>query len=224
MSITNHNASPGSSPLGRPGGAALSVQIIDDHRLFVAGLEKIIGESGTAKVIGFAYNAREGLEMLRFEQGDVLLLDVHLPDGNGVDLCPQIKAKYPALKILALTSFSEYAVVNRMLESGANGYVLKNAMPEEILLGIETVAAGEQFLCHEVDLLLKRQAGKAVVLSRKEREVLRFIVEGDISTEIAEKVHLSVDSINNYRKNLLLKLEARNTAALVKIALEQKLV
>ncbi len=202
----------------------ITVQIVDDHRMFVEGLEKIIHESGIAEIIGKAHNARECWNMLTWEQADVLLLDVHLPDGNGVDLCPQIKQKYPALKILALTSFAEYAVVSRMLENGAIGYVLKNAMPEEIIQGIETVAEGEKFLCHEVDLLLKKQAGRAVILTRKERELLRLIAEGYISSEIAEKMHLGIDSINNYRKNLLLKLDARNTAVLVKMAVEQKLI
>ncbi len=202
----------------------ITIQIVDDHRMFVEGLETIIAGSGIAKIIGKAYNARECWNMLAWGQADVLLLDVHLPDGNGVDLCPQIKQKYPALKILALTSFAEYAVVNRMLENGAVGYVLKNAMPEEIIEGIETVAGGERFLCHEVDLLLKKQADRAVILTRKERELLRLISEGYISSEIAEKMHLGIDSINNYRKNLLLKLDARNTAVLVKIAIEQKLI
>ncbi len=202
----------------------ITVQIVDDHRLFVEGLEKIIVESGIARIIGKAYNARECWQMLVWERADILLLDVHLPDGNGVDLCPQIKQKYPDLKILALTSFAEYAVVSRMLENGAMGYMLKNAMPEEIIQGIETVADGEKFLCHEVDLLLKKQAGQAVILTRKERELLRLISEGYISSEIAEKMHLGIDSINNYRKNLLLKLDARNTAVLVKIAIEQKLI
>ncbi len=202
----------------------ITVQIVDDHRMFVEGLEKIITGSELARIIGKAHSARECWNMLAWEQADVLLLDVHLPDGNGVDLCPLIKQKYPALKILALTSFAEYAVVSRMLENGAMGYVLKNAMPEEIIQGIETVAGGEKFLCHEVDLLLKKQADRAVILTRKERELLRLISEGYISSEIAEKMNLGIDSINNYRKNLLLKLDARNTAVLVKIAMEQKLI
>ena len=202
----------------------ITVQIVDDHKLFVEGIEKIIVGSGIARIIGKAYNARECWDMLVWEQADVLLLDVHLPDGNGVDLCPQIKQKYPTIQILALTSFAEYAVINRMIENGATGYVLKNAMPDEIIQGIETVAEGRKFLCHEVDMLLKKQGNQAVILTRKERELLRLISEGYISSEIAEKMNLGIDSINNYRKNLLLKLEARNTAVLVKIAIEQKLI
>ena len=202
----------------------IQIQIIDDHKMFVEGLEKIINESGIAEVVGKAHTARNGRIMLADGQADVLLLDVHLPDGNGLDLCSEFLAKYPKLKVLALTSFSEYAVVNRMLNNGALGYVLKNAMSEEILQGIETVSEGEQFICEEVNLLLKKQAKQAIVLTVKELELLRLISEGYINTEIADKMCLGLETINSYRKNLLFKLQARNTAVLVKMAIEQKFI
>ncbi len=224
MDNTKYNASSQSPPLGKSGGAVCSVQLIDDHKMFVEGIEKIINDSGIAKVIGKAHTARACWEMLATEQADVLLLDIHLPDGNGIELCPQIKVKYPQIKILALTSFSEHAVVKRMLGNGADGYILKNALSEEFLEGIEVVASGNTFLCDEVNLLLKKQADTAVLLTRREQELLRLITEGYINSEIAEKMIISVETVKNYRKNLLAKLDARNTAALVKIALEQKLV
>ena len=201
----------------------IKVQIVDDHKMFVEGIERIINESGIAEVVGKAYTARECRLMLSAETADVLLLDVHLPDGNGIDLCAEILAKHPNLKILALTSFSEYTVVNRMLSNGAMGYLLKNAMAEEILQGIETVNMGEKFICEEVNLLLKKQSGQAVVLTGREEELLRLICNGHINTEIADKMCLGVETINSYRKNLLFKLQARNTAVLVKMAIEQKL-
>ncbi len=202
----------------------IKVQIVDDHKMFVEGLEKIINESGIAEVICTAHTVEESRRMLRNQNADVLLLDIHLPDGSGIDFCKEVKEKYPFLKILALTSFGEYAVISRMLDNGALGYVLKNAMAEEILLGIETVAEGEKFLCEEVNMLLKKQAGKAIILTGRERELLRLITEGYINTEIADKMCLGVETINSYRKNLLFKLNVRNTATLVKLALEEKLV
>lgn len=202
----------------------IRVQITDDHRMFVEGLTRIINESGIAEVIGTAGTAAACRRMLCERQADVLLLDIHLPDGNGVDLCAELRAKYPDLKILALTSFGELAVINRMLDTGALGYVLKNAMSEEVLLGIETVAAGEKFLCDEVDLLFRKQTGLAVVLTKKERELLGLICEGYTSTEIAGKMFLGAETISSYRKNLLFKLNAKNTAALVKMAIEQRLI
>jgi DNA-binding NarL/FixJ family response regulator len=215
---------PNNSPLSTLHSQLIRVAVVDDHKMFVEGIERIIRESGIAEVTGKAHSARECWQMLAYEQPDVLLLDIHLPDGNGVDLCAEILAKYPGLKILALTSFSEYAVVNRMLDNGALGYVLKNAMSEEILQGIETVVEGEKFICEEVNLLLKKQKDQAIVLTGREQELLRLISEGYINTEIAEKMFLGVETINSYRKNLLFKLQARNTAVLVKMAIEQKLI
>jgi DNA-binding NarL/FixJ family response regulator len=192
--------------------------------MFAEGIERIINESGIARVIDKAHSVRDCWIMLALEQADVILLDVHLPDGNGVDLCLELLKKYPNLKILALTGFSQYAVVNQMLNNGALGYVLKNALAEEILQGIETVNEGEKFIGEEVNLLIKKEAREAIVLTGRERELLRLICDGYINAEIADKMCLGVETINSYRKNLLLKLQARNTAAMVKMAMEQKMI
>ena len=111
-----------------------------------------------------------------------------------------------------------------MLDNGASGYLLKSSMPEEIVMGVESVMHGEQFLCHEIDILMKKESDSHVFLTRRETEILRLIVEGNTNTEIAEKLFLGEETIKSYRKNLLFKLDARNTAVLVKIALEQKLI
>ena len=202
----------------------ITVQIVDDHKMFVEGIVKIINESGVAQIVGKAYSARECMQMLSRQQADILLLDIYLPDGNGIDLCAKIKGIYPDIKIMALTSFSEYSVVQRMLANGASGYILKNSLAEEIIEGIEVLSTGEKYICDDVAHSLKKQTDTAVVLTGKERELLRLIVDGNINTEIAQKMFLGVETVNSYRKNLLFKLQARNTAVLVKIALQQKLI
>ncbi len=202
----------------------IKVQITDDHRMLVEGLTKIIDESGFAKVTGTSGTVAACRRMLASELPDVLLLDIHLPDGNGIDLCAELSARYQGLKILALTSFREFAVINRMLDAGVLGYVLKNATSEEVLLGIQTVAEGERFLCDEVDILIRKQSANAVILTKNERELLKYICEGYNTAEIAERMFRSFETINTYRRNLLFKLNAKNTAALVKMAMEQKLV
>lgn len=202
----------------------IRVHIVDDHKLLVEGLVKLINESAQAEVSGLSYNAAQCKLALISDLPDVLLLDINLPDANGVELCAELKAMYPTLKILALTSYGEYSVVRRMIESGASGYVLKNAMSEEVLAGIETVARGETFLCHEVDVLMKKKDVDSIWLTRRERELLKLIVEGYTNPEIAETIFLSPETIKGYRKNLLMKLGAKNTASLVKMAIEQKLI
>jgi len=202
----------------------IRVHIVDDHKMLVEGLRMLINESGTAKVTAVSHDAAQCYRILAAETPDVLLLDINLPDANGVHLCAELKSKYPDLKILALTSYGEYTVVRRMIENGALGYVLKNAMSEEVIAGIEAVASGELFLCHEVDLLMKKQENTAIWLTLRERELLKLIVEGYTNPEIAEKIFLSPETIKGYRKNLLFKLGVKNTATLVKLAIEEKLV
>jgi len=202
----------------------ITVAITDDHKMLVQGMKKLIEESGKATVTGVAYSAAECRRMLQFEQPDVLLMDINLPDGSGLDLCSELHESYTQLKILALTSYGEYSMVKRMLDHGASGYVLKNAMSEEVIEGILTINNGETFLCHEVDLLMKKEPATQVWLTPREEELLKLIVEGYTNPEIAEKICLSPETIKGYRKNLLFKLGAKNTAALVKMALEQKLV
>ncbi|HQN93967.1 MAG TPA: response regulator transcription factor [Prolixibacteraceae bacterium] len=200
----------------------IQVNIVDDHKILVEGLRKLIEESGTITVKEIAYTANECRKQLSYELPNVLLLDVNLPDTDGVTLCEELKKLYPNLKILALTSYGEYTVVRRMIESGASGYILKNAMCEEVITGIETVANGDEFLCHEVDLLMKKKDNNEVWLSQRERDLLKLIVEGYTNPEIADKVFLSLETIKGYRKNLLLKLGAKNSAMLVKMAIEDK--
>lgn len=202
----------------------IKVSIVDDHTILVDGLKKLINDSGIAVVESVSGDAAACRSALGFRLPDVLMLDISLPDANGIDLCKELKETYPALNILALSSYNEYAVVRQMLENGASGYVIKNAMPREIMEGIKTVAAGERFLCHEVDLLLKKQSDLTVWLSNRERELLKLVADGYTNAEIADRIFLSPETIRGYRKNLLLKLGAKNTAMMVKMAIEQRLI
>jgi len=202
----------------------IKVAVVDDHQIVIDGLEKIISESGIACLTGKSYNISGCWKMLNTGQPDVLMLDIGLPDGSGMDICPQIKAKYPDVNILMLTSYAEYAIISHVLNNGASGYILKNAMPEEIIEGIRIVASGKRFLCEEVDILLKKGDKNKVELTRREYELLRLITKGHTSAEIADKMFLGYETIRSYRKNLHIKLGAHNTAELTKMALDLKLV
>lgn len=202
----------------------VEVVIIDDHPALTEGLKNLIEGSGTGKVTGTASSGKEGLKIIGKLSPDLVLLDIGLPDESGVDICKTIHEKFPLVKIMAVTSFGEFTLVRKMLDNGASGYVLKNAMPEEILEGIACIMQNEVFLCHEVDLLMKKQTHRHIFLTPRETELLRLIADGFTNAEIAEKLFLGVETINSYRKNLLFKLNARNTAVLVKMAIEQKLI
>ncbi len=202
----------------------IKLLIVDDHRILVAGLKKLFENSATVQVTGVAFSGKECRSAIIKELPDVILLDINLPDASGIDLCKEIKTQHQQVKIVAISSFNEYAIVRRMLENGASGYVVKNAMPEEIKMSVEMAANNASFLCEEIDLLMRKRSKNPIWLTPREKELLKLIVDGFTNHEIAEKMFLGVETINSYRKNLLIKLGAKNTAILVRMALEEKLV
>lgn len=200
------------------------ILIVDDHPLIAQSLTSIINDSKIGEVVAVATTAKQCLELIATKHFDLVLLDINLPDGNGLDICKSITERYPQIKVLAITSFNEFTIIRKMMDNGASGYILKNSMPDEVVEGIETVLKGETFLCHEVDLLMKKKSDQHIFLTPRETELLKLICDGYTNPEIADKLFLGVETVNSYRKNLLFKLNARNTAVLVKIAIEQKLI
>jgi len=203
----------------------INVSIIDDHKMVVKSLSKLINDSGIAKVTDVYYDIKSGRSGLAKVRPDVLLLDIGLPDGDGVEFCGEITKAYPDLKIIMLTSYKEFNVAKRALHNGALGYILKNSEPEEIFSGIETVYHGEKFLCEEIDLLLKDKLDEQVIwFSPREKEVLQYIADGYTTKEIAKKIFRDDETVRSHRRNLLIKFVAGNTPLLIKKACEQNLV
>jgi DNA-binding NarL/FixJ family response regulator len=202
----------------------IRVAIVDDHKVVAEGFERLVNESENAQVIGKAFSIAECWELLEMAQPDVILLDISLPDGNGINLCRQIKKKYPQIRILMLTSYNEPFTISSALEAGSDGYVLKNAMAEEVLEGIRTIAAGKRFLCDEAETTLGANENRSMELTRRETELLQLIAEGLALQQLADKMFLSIETIRSYRKTLNIKLGAHNTAQLLQKAKELKLL
>lgn len=201
----------------------IDVYIADDHVMLVEGLTKAINESTVAHVNNVFYKIGSCRNALIFERPDVLLLDISLPDGNGVDYCKEVHTLYPDVKIIIITSHEEYSFARKALENGAEGYILKNCSAEELIESIESVYHGERYLCDKIESIIKRGAANDVYLSGREKEILKLIVDGYTNPEIADKLFLSPLTVKGYRKNLLLKLGVKNTASLVHLAMTEKL-
>jgi len=202
----------------------IKVAIVEDHKMIAEGLERLINESETAVVIGKAHSISECFIMLEENLPDVLLLDIGLPDGNGIDFCSKIKEKYSFVKVLMLTSYGELATINRALKTGADGYILKNSLPEEMLEGISIVASGKRFLCKEVNESLKKQEHNKTELTRREHELLKLIADGYTLPEQVDKMCLGYNTIRGYRQKLNIKLYAHNTVQLIENAKALKLL
>lgn len=204
----------------------IKIAISDDHKVITESLDTMLKQSGGIEVIAHAANNAECEAMLEQHSDiDLLLLDVGMPDGNSLDYVETWKDRYPDVRILVLSTYAEAAVINRALSCGADGYVLKTCSKEELLEGIYTVMKGEQYVCQDAVRILQAHPQLDVVeLTPREREVLKLIVEGYSIKMIADKLCLAFETVHSYYKYLKLKLGVPNTAALVRVAMEQKLV
>jgi len=196
------------------------ISIVDDHPIVAEGLQKLILSKGIAKNCVAVYSFQECLKTIGIFKPDMILLDYHLPDGNGIDLCKMIKQTNEKIKVLAISSFREQSIVKLMIDSGASGYVLKNASEEEILDAINTVLAGKKYLCDESQEIIDTHNINAIV-SQREIEVLKHIADGLTNAQIAGKLFLSPLTVDRHRKNLIVKLNAKNTASLIKIGIQK---
>lgn len=147
--------------------------IPDDHHMIVEGLRSLLQYAEGLEWVGHAMNATSCLSFLQQQQPDVILLDINLPDKNGIDLCKELKSMYPAIHILGLSSFNQQSFIQKMMENGASRYVLKNATREELIEAIEAVMQGQIYLSQDAsETIRKNEDLKIPVITRREKEVL----------------------------------------------------
>lgn len=203
---------------------ALKVFIVDDHYMVIEGIRSMLQPEQHIDWAGHATTGTSCMAYLAQQQPDIILMDIHLPDINGIDLCKAVKEKYPAVFIIGLSTFNEFTFIQKMIEHGASGYVLKNASRQELLDAFQAVVKGKQYLSHEVARMLHKPAEDGLLLTRRELEVLGLIAEGMTNPEIAARLFVSSTTVNTHRKNLLAKFNAKNTAALIKAAAQKGLI
>lgn len=193
--------------------------IVDDHYLVIEGIRSLLQQEEDIEWMGHASNGESCLAFLEKEEPEVILMDISMPGMSGIDLCKEVKKRYPGIRILGLSTFNQRSFVEKMIESGANGYVLKNASKEELLIAIRAAKAFKTYLSFEAVEMLRNHSIKEVpILTRREKEVLEQIAEGMTNQEIAEKLFISATTVDTHRKNLMLKFEAKNVAALIHLA------
>jgi len=201
------------------------VAIVDDHKVIVKSLSQMINESGIAKVTDVYYDLQSCRAGLKKTLPDMILLDISLPDGDGVDFCAEVTREYAGMKVVMLTTYNEFSIAKRALYNGALGYILKNAESEEMLAGIKAVSRGNLFLCEEIDLLLNQKRNEDIIwLSHREKEILKYIADGYTTGEISRYICRDKETVRTHRKNLLIKLDARNTSEAVRKGIEKRLI
>lgn len=204
----------------------IKVFIIDDHQLILEGIYALLKDEKNIEWMGSAKTPDELNSFFKTKQPDVLLMDINLPQQNGLDLCKEIKQTYPAIHIIGLSTSDQASVIRKMIENGASGYLLKDALKNEIITAITTVVKGKTFVSFSVEEALKKKVINTdlPILTKREKQVLEFISEGFTNQQIAEKLFLDVTTINSHRKNMLTKFELNNTAALIKFVITNNLL
>ncbi|MFZ1528080.1 MAG: response regulator transcription factor [Ferruginibacter sp.] len=203
----------------------IKVFITDDHYMVIEGIRSLLQNEQGIEWMGHASNAGSCLAFLAEQRPDVILMDISMPGMSGIDLCREVKQKYPSVNVIGLSTFNQHSFISKMMENGASGYVLKNATQAELMEAIGEVAKGKIFLSDEAAASLRKDNNvQAPVITRREKEVLELIAEGLTNAEIATKLFISIATVDTHRKNLLVKFQTKNTASLVKTAVQLQLI
>lgn len=210
---------------------AIRVLLCDDHRIITDGLKVLLASDPGMECVGVAENGAEALQAVEHVQVDVVLMDLDMPVLDGLAATERLKAKWPQVKVIILSMHDEAAMVQRMMELGADGYLVKNCGRDELLLAIRDVHAGRKHFGSALmeSLLQQRQenaarSGLLNDLSEREIEVLAALAEGCTNKEIGERLFISPRTVDTHRTNLMKKLDTHNMAGLVRIAIKAGLV
>lgn len=214
----------------------IRVMVVDDHKLMVDGLVGILSGAPEVQIVEQATGVAETLKKLDQLHGqvDVILLDIRMKDGSGIDLMQQIRRKYPHIRGIALTMYDTEEYLSSMLRAGASGYILKNTSREELLQAIQTVYAGNSYFSREAQNIIARQytqstrqplqASQEVQLTPREIDILRLVAKEYTNQQIAQALGISPRTVHTHRRSLIQKLGAKNSAGLVRYAIMHNLL
>jgi DNA-binding NarL/FixJ family response regulator len=201
----------------------------DDHPTIRDGINNVLCHEKDIEIIGFAENGAVLITMLANNKPDLILIDINMPVMNGIDAIKVIKSKFPEIKLIVFSQYDEKRFVKRVLKEGANGYLLKNACAEEMIKAIRMVMSGGMYLSEGLPNIFTEKSKTVpnylfAELTGREKEILHHICDGYTTEEIAEALFISFNTVESHRSNILLKVGAKNTAGLVKWALENEVV
>ncbi|OCX52022.1 DNA-binding response regulator [Mucilaginibacter sp. PPCGB 2223] len=209
----------------------ISIAIADDQELIIQGLAMMLEKRPDMEIVFKSQGGANLIKGLAEYTPDILLLDIQMPDANGIDLCKEVTKTVPHIKVIALTNFEEMHYVKQMLRNGAKGYLLKNTDQETLVKAIIEVNQGKLFLdAHIHETMIgelaygRNRPGVPVHLTKREKEILKLIAEENSNQQIADKLFLSLRTVETHRLNLMQKLSVKNSIGLVKEAIKRGLL
>jgi len=210
----------------------IRILLADDHKIIRDGLRSLLDKEHDLQVIAEAENGREAMRLVRKHRPDLVVMDITMPELNGIDATAQITAEMPATRVIALSMHSERQFIQGMLAAGVSGYLLKDCAFDELIGAVRSVLRGKIYLSPDIagvvveDFVSRAreiEARSGPVLTPREREVLQLIAEGVATRDIAGQLHLSVKTIESHRKNIMQKLDLHTLADLIKYAIREGL-
>ncbi|GAA4441252.1 response regulator transcription factor [Pontibacter saemangeumensis] len=213
----------------------IRVVITDDHKIIREGLKSLLERDPALSVVGEASNGRELLELLPETPADVVLMDINMPEMDGYEATRRVRELYPGTQVIALSMLNNEPFVQKMIGSGAAGYILKTTGKEELRSAIRLVASGTTYICSDLSLKMlnkvmepeepqKTEPATGKALSKREVQILALIAEGYTNADIADKLFTSKRTIETHRQNIIEKTQAKNTANLIKYAIQHRLI
>ncbi len=212
------------------------ILIVDDHEVVRDGLRNILTSLDNISIAGEAGNGEDAVKMYSTLKPDLVIMDISMPGMNGIEATRVIKEKDPDARILILTMHDNQEYLNQIIRSGAKGFILKNTDKEELLEAVKTVSGGDNFFSKDISKLIidnyirtaketeKNDGYKEVPLTKREIEILKLIASGYSNQEIANILYISYNTVDTHRKNIMHKLSIKNTAGLVRYAIEKGLI
>ncbi len=198
----------------------INIIIADDHRIFIDGVKSLLDSQPDMKVVAIALNGNELLHVMKGTKADVILMDINMPELNGINATALIKKQYPETKVLVLSMYKTKEFSTALLHAGASGYLLKNTGLNELVNAIKMVHEGKKLLDDQLASVKEkpRDESEKYTLSKRETEIIKLLAQGLTAPEIGEKIFISHYTVETHRKNLLNKLQLKNTAELIKYA------
>jgi len=206
----------------------IKVMVIDDHPIVLEGLKNLLSSRDDMMLAGCFDTGRAGLKAIKELEPNVVLLDINLPDISGADICRQLRRQDKETRIITLSVHNERPVIRNILQAGANGYVLKNSVGEEIITAIHTTLDGHPYLCRKTQEIMSQVGEGDLVeipqVTRREKEIMELVSKGMTTGQVAAQLFISSHTVESHRKNLIEKFDAASMTAVIKLATRYGLI
>jgi DNA-binding NarL/FixJ family response regulator len=212
----------------------IRVLVVDDHQLIIEGIKSMLQEETDIEFAGGANSMKGALDFVDSQNVDVILLDVNMPEGSGIETTKLLKEKYPEIQILALTMHEDISIITQMVKAGASGYLLKGSNMKEIIEAIKAVNAKTRYLSRDVQAILMDNLGSGekdrmlaepkMVITPREREILNLVAMEMTNAEIANKLFISERTVETHRRNIFTKTQTKSIVALMNYAMKHGLL